>query len=249
MSKDTNKNSSNIELKYMTVPFKISASKETKEADGQEFFEFEGYGSAFGNVDEGDDMMMPGACAESIAEAKAGGQMPPVLWQHKSNEPVGIYADMFEDTQGLFVKGKLPKSDTFVSGRVIPQMKCGSVRKLSIGYSTKDCHFEEIDGKSIRKLDKVKIWEISLVTFPMNNQANVTSMKALDFSNVSKLSDVEDMLKSKGFTDKESKTLISKITEIKKIESDSQSEKSVISASDLQELKNAAAGFASIITK
>ena len=160
------------EMEKLVLPFEI---KQIKEDD--DFFMFEGYLSTFGNVDLGDDVVMPGAFKETIEELESKGAFLPVLWQHKHVEPVGVFTSMKEDQKGLFVTGKMPKGDSFVSGRVMPQMKVGSVNKMSIGYSCwGDGAFSVVDG--IRQLHRVKLWEGSLVTVPMNPEASVTGIKA-----------------------------------------------------------------------
>lgn len=159
-------------LKKMVVPFLVKEFGEE-----EDFFTFEGYASTFGNIDLGDDVVMPGAFKDTIKELKDNGAFLPVLWQHNHDQPLGIFTEMREDEKGLFVKGRLPKDDTFVSGRVIPQMKVGSINKMSIGYSCwGEGAFTVVDG--IRQLSKVKLWETSLVTVPMNPEAVVTGMKA-----------------------------------------------------------------------
>lgn len=158
-------------MKKMVVPFEVKQITED-----EEYFIFEGYASTFGNLDLGGDIVQPGAFRETIVDlmgAKQVGKLP-VLWQHDSTMPLGTYTEFREDSYGLFVKGRLPKSDTFVSGRVIPQMKAESVRKMSIGYST----LESENSGSARLLQKLKLWEISLVTMPMNTMADVTGFKS-----------------------------------------------------------------------
>lgn len=158
-------------LKKMVVPFLVKEFGEE-----EDFFTFEGYASTFGNIDLGDDVVMPGAFKDTIDELKAKGGFLPVLWQHNHDHPLGIFFEMNEDEKGLFVKGRMPKDDTFVSGRVIPQMKVGSINQMSIGYSCwGEGSFSVVDG--IRQLHKVQLWEASLVTLPMNPEAVVTGMK------------------------------------------------------------------------
>lgn len=159
-------------LKKMVVPFLVKQFGEE-----EDFFTFEGYASTFGNIDLGDDVVMPGAFEETIKELEAKGGNLPVLWQHNHDQPLGIFTEMKEDSKGLFVKGRLPKDDSLVSGRVIPQMKVGSINQMSIGYSCwGDGSFTVVDG--IRQLHKIMLWEVSLVTIPMNQEAVVTGMKA-----------------------------------------------------------------------
>lgn len=193
-----------MEIKKMVVPFEIKQLEEEGE-----FFTFKGYASTFGNVDRGGDVILPGAFVDSIAEMKQAGDFLPAVWQHSSRDPVGIYTAFLEDLKGLWVEGKLPKADTFVSGRVVPQMKVGSVRKLSIGYSV------WMDGGSfeirdeIRYISKLKLWEVSLVTIPMNNEANITEIKSFDFKSLSDR-ELEGLLKAGAcFSSQNAKVIIS----------------------------------------
>lgn len=177
-----------MEKKYIELPFEVKAISD----DDSEFFTFEGYASTFGNVDFGDDVVVKGAFTESLSTLT-----PVVLWQHDMREPIGISAEHREDEKGLFVRGKLPKDDTLVSGRVIPQMKVGSIKKLSIGYSIAD--FDIKDG--IRYLKKLILHEYSLVTFPMNDMAAITGMKsAMSVDDLETLDkkEFEQLLRSSG---------------------------------------------------
>lgn len=151
--------------KHLTVPFEM---KQTGEDDN--FYTFSGYGSTFGNVDHGGDMVLKGAFAKSIDKA----DKLPVLWQHNSQEPLGIFTKLEEDSNGLYVEGKMPKDDSFVRDRVFPQMKIGSIGKMSIGYMVKE---SEWNG-NVRELKELELVEISLVTFPMNPKAGITSVKS-----------------------------------------------------------------------
>jgi len=160
-----------MEMKKLVVPFSV---KQMDDSD-DDFYTFEGYASTFGNVDLGADRVMSGAFKACIEKMKREGKQTPVLWQHDSSMPLGVYIEIEEDSSGLFVKGRMPKGDTFVSGRVIPQMKAGSVSAMSIGY----CAIQwEMDG-SVRNLKELMLYEISLVTMPMNPSAKITGMKSV----------------------------------------------------------------------
>lgn len=164
-SKSQPKTNKNVELDFN---FEVKQVNEDNE-----FFFFEGLGSTFNNKDRDDDVMLAGAFEESIKQMN-----PALLWQHDMTMPIGVFTEVKETPEGLFVKGKLPKDDTFVSGRVIPQMRVGSVTKMSVGFSIKskdDIFFD----KGIRFIKKVTLWEISLVTIPANNSADVTAMKSI----------------------------------------------------------------------
>ena len=158
---------------------RITLPLEVKQVSGDEStFSFEGHLAAFDNVDHDGDVIIKGAFADWLNKSlKDNKENIPIFWSHNSSEPVGVFPlkNMKEDNLGLLVKGVLPKDDTFVSGRVIPQMRIGSVRKMSIGYRIKDYDFEG----DVRILKSIALWEGSLVTLPANENASVTSFKSI----------------------------------------------------------------------
>lgn len=89
--------------KTLDVSFEIKAVSD----DGL----FSGYGSVFGNVDSGGDIVHRGAFAKSIQEWEGRKRMPPVLWNHDRNEPIGVYTAIREDEKGLYVEGRLLVND------------------------------------------------------------------------------------------------------------------------------------------
>lgn len=144
--------------------------KSIKEEDS-EYFIVEGYASVYGNIDSYRDIVMPGAFAKDLLE---NGNERPILWSHKSDEPVGL-GTFEERTEGLFVSIKLPKADSFVSERLMPQIKTGAVKGLSIGYWTV---VEEYDrGQNVNRLKECRLRETSLCSFPANSSAQITAAK------------------------------------------------------------------------
>ena len=67
--------------------------------------EFSGYGSISGNKDLGNDIVVEGAFAKSIA--RKGAKSVKLLYQHKADEPIGVFDEILEDSKGLAVKGRL----------------------------------------------------------------------------------------------------------------------------------------------
>lgn len=158
-------------LEYINVPLEI---KEIPDKDDN-IFRFEGHASTFGNIDLVDDIVEPGAFRESLAKF-----MPVILWQHDRWEPIGMPEEIREDEKGLFMVGALPKEDTFVSGRVMPQMKIGSIKSMSIGFRPKKSDMDETTG--IRRLIEIELREVSLVTFPANPMAMISGFKSMGLS-------------------------------------------------------------------
>lgn len=133
---------------------------------------FEGYASVFGVVDSQRDRVHPGAFKASI---KARDKPVQLLWQHQWDKPVGVILALFEDARGLFVKGRL-LLDVAQAREAHTLMKAGVVRGLSIGYSVKRSRRNPDTG--VRELLDLNLWEISLVTMPANEAAQVTVVKS-----------------------------------------------------------------------
>jgi len=128
---------------------------------------FEGYASVFNTVDRGNDLVLPGAFAKSLKDR--GTQGIKFLWQHDPKEPVGIVEEIFEDAKGLFVRGRLIL-DVERAREAHKLLGAGALDGLSIGFHTVKSR-QRSDG--VRILSQVDLWEISLVTFPMNELARI----------------------------------------------------------------------------
>lgn len=176
-----------MDIKYIERPFEVKAVSETGT--------FEGFGSVFGNVDSYKEIVAPGAFAESLAAWKSSDRLPPVLWQHRSGEPIGPYLAMEEQPVGLWVKGQLLVDDVVRAKEARALMKAKAVNGLSIGYVTREDSYDRVTG--IRTLKKVDLWEVSIVTFPANPAAQISSVKsAIDA--IQTLSAAEDFLRDVG---------------------------------------------------
>lgn len=132
----------------------------------------EGYASVFNNVDEGGDKIVPGAFKETIAAANQDGRKVKMLWQHNPDWPVGVWDVLEEDGNGLRVKGPLVL-DVEKAREAHALTKAGAIGGLSIGYRTVESRKEG----NIRILEKLDLYEVSLVTFPMNRAAKITAVK------------------------------------------------------------------------
>ena len=138
---------------------------------------FAGYGSVYGVLDEGDDIVSPGAFTDSLLDWAGKGQAPALLWQHRSGEPIGCYTAIKEDGTGLYVEGKLAlKTQRGAEAYELLQMK--AISGLSIGFQTREDTYDQKTG--VRTIKKADLLEVSLVTFPMNDQARVSAVKAID---------------------------------------------------------------------
>jgi HK97 family phage prohead protease len=134
---------------------------------------FEGYLSVWDVVDHGSDSVKKGAFTKTLAEKAKAGRFFPILWYHNPYEPLGVFTEMREDAKGLYVKGKL-NLEVQAAREKYALLKQGAIDSMSIGYTA--LKWETKNG--IRYLQELKLWEGSLVTFAMNEDALVTSVKA-----------------------------------------------------------------------
>lgn len=160
---------------HKTVPFELTKV----DTDGRTF---EGYASTFRNPEKDapdltGDMVVSGAFKKSLAER---GQKVRMLWQHDPSQPIGKFQELREDQRGLYVKGLV--SDTRLGRDCLALLKDRAIDSMSIGYDAIPGGTEYVkgtDGKSIRLLKEIRLWEVSLVTFPADEQARVTAVKGV----------------------------------------------------------------------
>lgn len=162
--------------------------------------EFTGYGSVFGNVDAYGDRVMPGAFAATLADYKAKGTAPAMLWQHNADWPIGVWTDIREDSRGLYVAGQL-NLETDKGREAHALLKQRAISGLSIGFKAPPgARQRQDDGTS--NLTSVDLWEVSLVTFPANAAATVLSAKS-----ITSQADFERLLKQNGFPNRAARKL------------------------------------------
>ena len=166
----------NMGYETETLDFEAEIKAQVDES-GEGKGEFSGYGSIFNNVDLGNDIVEVGAFSKSIARKGAKGIK--MLYQHKADEPIGVFDEIIEDTRGLRVKGRLALG-TQRGKEVYELMKMGAIDGLSIGYRVDAKGYDYDDKGKKRKLKEVDLMEISAVTFPMNPNARVAQVKGAD---------------------------------------------------------------------
>jgi len=175
--------------------------------------EFEGHGSVFNNVDLGGDVVAPGAFKRTLAQHKKSGSLPQMFWMHDPSRVPGKWLEMGEDDTGLTVKGVL--ADTPLGNEIRTLLSMDAVKGLSIGYSTVDQDFTD-DGD--RVLKEVELWEVSVVSLPMNPMAQVAHAKSQlsaigEYVPTSR--EFERTLRDVGCSQKVAKRILSKVFEEK----------------------------------
>jgi HK97 family phage prohead protease len=142
----------------------------------------EGYASVFGNVDEVGDVVMPGAFKRTIDHWRKSAQPMPLIADHKMSTDgvIGSISDLQEDTRGLRFKARFSRSDK--AQQVRTDILDGHIRGTSFTYEVMRSSpgHGDIDGKAVgRFLDELRLFEVTISPFPINQLAGVTSAKAV----------------------------------------------------------------------
>ena len=104
-SEETEDDMDSKEVEKESIEIKSSIKAYHDDEEDKNYGTFEGYGSVFGNKDLGNDVIEAGAFAKSLKRRKP--QNVKLLYQHKSDMPIGVFDEIKEDEHGLVVKGRL----------------------------------------------------------------------------------------------------------------------------------------------
>lgn len=184
-----------MEIKSLDFPFEI------KEIDNDEG-KFAGYASVFDQEDAYKEIMLKGSFEKSLRSRK-----PAMLWQHQRSEPIGLWLEVREDDRGLPVVGQLALDvQRAKEARSLMSMK--AVKGLSIGFRPV---VSEYDRKTeVLKHKEVELWEISIVTFPALQSANVDRVKSFFGETLPTERDVEAYLREAGLSKNQAMAFISR---------------------------------------
>jgi hypothetical protein len=123
---------------------------------------FAGYAALFDIADAGRDTIRRGAFAKTLA----GRSTPlPLYWQHRPDQPIGVIDHVSEDARGLRVIARIDRPDS----RAALLLSQRAVSGLSFGFRARTARKSE-QG---RELLEIELFEISLVTHPLQHGARV----------------------------------------------------------------------------
>lgn len=130
---------------------------------------FEGLLSPYNIVDQGKDIIEPGAYTKTL---KDRGNVRPLLWQHRADSPIGQLT-LDDRADGLWCKGSLLMALPDAQKAYL-LIKSGIIDGLSIGFEA----IKDSVEAGVRHLKEIVLWEGSIVTFPMASAAVITSVKS-----------------------------------------------------------------------
>lgn len=128
-----------------------------------------GYASVFNVIDSHNDIVLKGAFGNILRKNNVK-----FLWQHDQTRPIGVVQSLTEDEYGLYMEATITPY-TQQGLEAIALLEQGALNGLSVGFITKDFKYND---KGIREIVLADLHEISLVTFPANEEAQVTLIDA-----------------------------------------------------------------------
>ena len=150
---------------------------------------FEGYASVFDIIDSDGDIILPGAYKKALATQS---RQVGMFFNHQTWElPVGKWQNLEEDSKGLIVIGELTPGLS-VSNDLRAAMEHKTVEGMSVGFTVTKDDYALIDtGRAFKNVQALR--EISICTFPANEQATIESMKSME--SIATIRDVEHWLR------------------------------------------------------
>ena len=139
-----------------------------------------GYFSTYDRIpDSYGDVIAKGAFDETIAKRKESGHPFPLCWNHDLNQIIGsVDPDDIEDTD----KGPLMTASFFNTPLAQEKreiVKSGVVYQFSFAYDVREAEQVTLeDGMKANELQKLDLFEVSIVPVPANPRAEVTDIKA-----------------------------------------------------------------------
>ena len=137
-----------------------------------------GYFSTYDRIpDSYGDVVAPGAFTDTIKEREESGHKFPLCWNHDLNQIIG-QVDTIEDTE----KGPLMTAsffNTLLAQEKREIVKSGVVYQFSFAYDVREAAQVTLeDGTRANELQKLDLFEVSIVPVPANPRAEVTDIKA-----------------------------------------------------------------------
>ena len=123
------------------------------------------------DLDEGRDIIKAGSFTKTIAE-----RLDRVKVLRNHNQLIGRAISAKEDGKGLLTESYIGKHD--LGEETLMLAKDGILDSMSIGYSVPNGK-SSYDG-DIRTITEVKLYEWSVVDFPMNEAARILDVKSLE---------------------------------------------------------------------
>lgn len=136
-----------------------------------------GYFSRFGNIDSGEDIILPNAFNKTLAENGPDSAKPRIkhLWQHDPTMVLSAPKVLKADEFGLYFESVFP--NTTLANDTIELYAEGVISEHSIGFNIIDQDQDADTG--VRTIKEVRLWEGSTVTWGANSDTPFTGFKSV----------------------------------------------------------------------
>lgn len=141
---------------------------------------FEAYAAVFGNVDSYGDVIRAGAFEETLKEWAESGNQIPLLYGHDFADPfsnIGAVTEAVEDARGLKVTARLDL-DNAKAAQVYRLIKERRLSQMSFAFRVLDASDGEVDGEPVHELNRVKLYEVSVVPIGANEETEILTVKS-----------------------------------------------------------------------
>ena len=149
--------------------------------------------AVFGNLDSGDDIVIPGAFSKTLAERfnrvrvldnhnmdsimRVIGKPLEARELGRTELPIEVLAKAPDATGGLWTKTQY-LLDTPEGAGAFKRIASGAVTEYSFAYDAVQVEFvKAADGRTIRKLKEVRLWEYGPVIWGMNSATATVALK------------------------------------------------------------------------
>lgn len=144
-----------------------------------------GLGAVFNEASAYGDILKPGAFAHTLSQHAERHTSPAMLYEHKSEFPIGRWTALRETPEGLAVEGRL--TDATEKAREVRQLvREGIIRGLSIGFLVPEGGQERGD-RGRRAITALDLFEVSIVATPALPSAQIREVRS--FANVREFED------------------------------------------------------------
>jgi HK97 family phage prohead protease len=144
------------------------------------------------------EQIAPGAFSETIVNDDIR-----CLWNHDSNHVLGRTASgtlrLSETVQGLSMENDLP--DTHCAEDLAESIARGDVNQMSFGFQTMEDSWNMVGEEMIRTLLKVKLYDVSPVTFPAYVDTTVGLRSLEEYRKTAPHAGAHDGVEAKVYTD------------------------------------------------
>jgi len=138
---------------------------------------FVGYASTWDNWDAVNEKPVRGAFGKSLSDFVQNGFV--AIGHDWSSLPIATVKSAIEDDHGLLIDVEFHGTTPAQEARQVmtERLARGKGAKLSIGYEVLKSHYVD-EPQGGRLLEELKLYEVSFVTVPANDQASVLAAKA-----------------------------------------------------------------------